>query len=186
MSSPQHPYRPGRQPGPVHGGGSTSRKVTVAIVAVLGAVVLVLALGVGAYAVLGNLGDGDRISPAASADRDETQPPASHTSRPTPTSDPAVGKGVEFTEGVLEKLNDGDAAGAKRLLCPDSESQANVDEIARGTARLQIDRDEVGDTGDYVGIDLKGTLDGRPISEGWIAGFLEDDGWCVHTIFAIP
>lgn len=110
----------------------------------------------------------------------------SNSPRPTPTQQPGIGRGVDFTERVLETLNDGDAPRVKRLLCPDSTSQADVDEIVRGTAKLQIDPNEVGDTGDYIGIDLKGTLNGEPIAAGRISCFLEDHGWCVHTIYAIP
>jgi hypothetical protein len=111
---------------------------------------------------------------------------ASQPSRPTPTPNPEVGKGVDFTKRMLQMLNDGDATGAKAHLCHDSTSQPDVDQAGRGHAELQIDAPEVVDTGDFIGADLKGTINGEPISAGRISGFIEEDGWCAYTIYVIP
>jgi hypothetical protein len=274
MSHPQQPYGHGQHPGRT--GGRPPRKLTAVLVAALGGVVLVLALGYGGYAALALVRD-NGTAPAAQPGQDganagqaflqavvasandkdvavlrelacpepgrNVQPAIDYVGtteewklagsrlvsndkldatvrisfrgagtdefhviavrdegdwcwndivastpspRPSPTSDPQLGKGVDFTQGVLTKLNDGDAAGAKRLLCPDSSSQTDIDAVAKATVKLRIDNDAVEDTGDYVGIDLKGTFNGEPISSGRVAAFLEDGGWCVHTFYVIP
>ena len=104
-------------------------------------------------------------------------------STPQPTANPAEAK--KFVQQVLDKVNKGDAAGAKSLLCPDSRSQGDLDAMIGRKVKLQIDPSEqiITDSG-YVGADLKGTANGPPVSAARMSGFRQQNGWCVYTIFA--
>jgi hypothetical protein len=113
------------------------------------------------------------------------------TELPTPTdpTDPTGGgggdgEGQAFVQEFLDTVNGGDAAGAKAKLCPDSTSQSDIDEAISGSASLQMDTSAIEDTGDYVGVDLTGTLNGSPTSAARTSAFLEAGGWCIFTFYA--
>jgi hypothetical protein len=106
-------------------------------------------------------------------------------SEPTdPTGGGGDGEGQQFVQGFLDAVNGGDAAGAKGKLCPDSTSQTDIDDAVSGSASLQMDSSGIEDTGDYVGVDLTGTLNGSPTSAARTSAFLEDGGWCIFTFYA--
>jgi hypothetical protein len=94
------------------------------------------------------------------------------------------GEGEQFVQGFLDQVNGGDGAGAKSKLCPDSTSQSDIDDAIQGKASLQMDTAGMENQEAYVGVDLKGTLNGAPTSAARTSAFLEDGGWCIFTFYA--
>jgi hypothetical protein len=94
------------------------------------------------------------------------------------------GEGQQFVQGFLDAVNGGDAAGAKSKLCSDSTSQGDIDDAVQGKASLQMDTSGIEAQDEYVGVDLKGTLNGAPTSAARTSAFLEDGGWCIFTFYA--
>jgi hypothetical protein len=98
--------------------------------------------------------------------------------------DSRLGQGRKFAEQVIDKLNKGDAGAVESMLCKDSTSQADLRDLGAKDVRLEIDNGEIEDQAQFVGADLKGTLDGEAISAGRISLFLDEPGWCVYTVYA--
>jgi hypothetical protein len=94
------------------------------------------------------------------------------------------GEGEQFVQDFLDQVNSGDAAGAKTKLCPDSSSQGDIEDAVQGKANLQMDTAGMESQEEYVGVDLKGTLNGAPTSAARTSAFLEDGGWCIFTFYA--
>lgn len=115
---------------------------------------------------------------------------------PTEPSDPAdpsddppatgggSGEGEQFVQDFLDQVNGGDAAGAKTKLCPDSTSQKDIDNAVQGKANLQMDPAKMESQSEYIGVDLKGTLNGAPTSAARTSAFVEGGGWCIFTFYA--
>ncbi len=94
------------------------------------------------------------------------------------------GEGEQFVQGFLDQVNAGDAAGAKSELCPESSgSESFIDEAIQGKANVQMDPAGMESKPDFLGANLKGTLNGAPTIAGRTSAFLKDDGWCVFTFF---
>jgi hypothetical protein len=111
----------------------------------------------------------------------------SEPSDPPSTGGGSGGSGTEgeqFVQGFLDQVNGGDAAGAKSKLCPDSTSQGDIDDAVGGKASLQMDTSGMESQSEYIGVDLKGTLNGAPTSAARTSAFLEDGGWCIFTFYA--
>jgi hypothetical protein len=112
------------------------------------------------------------------------------SSAPVEPTDPSTGggstggDGEQFVQGFLDQVNGGDAAGAKTKLCADSSSQGDIDDAVQGKANLQMDTAGMESQAEYVGVDLKGTLNGAPTSAARTSAFLEDGGWCIFTFYA--
>jgi hypothetical protein len=98
--------------------------------------------------------------------------------------DSRLHQGRKFAEQVIDKLNKGDAGAVESMLCKDSTSQADLRDLGAKDVRLEIDNGEIEDQAQFVGADLKGTLDGEAISAGRISLFLDEPGWCVYTVYA--
>jgi len=94
------------------------------------------------------------------------------------------GEGEPFVQGFLDQVNGGDAAGAKTKLCPDSTSQGDIEDAIQGKANLEMDPAGMENQEEYLGVDLKGTLNGAPTSAARTSAFLEDGGWCIFTFYA--
>ena len=109
-------------------------------------------------------------------------------SAPTDPTEPSTGggggEGEQFVQGFLDQVNGGDAAGAKSKLCSDSTSQGDIDDAVGGKASLQMDPAGMESQAEYIGVDLKGTLNGAPTSAARTSAFLEDGGWCIFTFYA--
>jgi hypothetical protein len=126
----------------------------------------------------GGTGDLPTGSPSEPDDTDTSAPPTGGG------SSGSGGEGETFVQGFLDAVNGGDAAGAKTKLCPDSTSQGDVDDAVKGKASLQMDTAGMESQDEYVGVDLKGTLNGAPTSAARTSAFLEDGGWCIFTFYA--
>jgi hypothetical protein len=94
------------------------------------------------------------------------------------------GEGEDFVQGFLDAVNGGDGAGAKGKLCSDSSSEGDIDDAITGKASLQMDTAGMESQSEYVGVDLKGTLNGAPTSAARTSAFVQDGGWCIFTFYA--
>jgi hypothetical protein len=114
--------------------------------------------------------------------------------------DSLLGKGEPLVQDFLGKVNGGDAAGAKSLLCKERQSDKakreglglqstgeDVNDAISGQASVEMRSASVIDSSDYFSADLKGTFNGAPLDEysARISAFLEQDGWCVYTFFVL-
>ncbi|MPZ80595.1 MAG: hypothetical protein GEV28_09425 [Actinophytocola sp.] len=110
---------------------------------------------------------------------------------PNPSTEPGGGgggdsspeEGQAYIETFVDKVNGGDAAGAKGMLCGDSTAQTDIDDAITGKAALEVDASAVQAQTEYVGIDLKGTINGEPLSASRTSAFYEDSGWCVFMFY---
>jgi hypothetical protein len=91
--------------------------------------------------------------------------------------------GEKFVQSFLDKLNSGDGAGAAGMSCSDSTSQSDITEAAGQGAQLEVDPSGTTVDSEYVGADLKGTLNGAPAT-GRTSAFVENGSWCIYTFFA--
>jgi hypothetical protein len=91
--------------------------------------------------------------------------------------------GIVFVQGFLDAVNGGDAAGAKAMLCSDSDRAPVVDEYAPQDSALEIEpgTEEIEPT--HIWVDLGGTVNGQE-EVGAASAFLEDAGWCIY-IFSV-
>jgi hypothetical protein len=110
----------------------------------------------------------------------------SETDAPPPSGGGGAGDGSEgivFVQGFLDAVNGGDAAGAKAMLCSDSDRAAVVDEYAPQDSALAIEpgTEEIEPT--HIWVDLGGTVNGQE-EVGAASAFLEDAGWCIY-IFSV-
>jgi hypothetical protein len=126
----------------------------------------------------GGTGDLPTGSPSEPSGTDTSSPPTGGG------SSGSGGEGETFVQGFLDAVNGGDAAGAKTKLCPDSTSQSDVEDAVKGKANLEMDTAGMESQDEYVGVDLKGTLNGAPTSAARTSAFLEDGGWCIFTFYA--
>lgn len=113
-----------------------------------------------------------------------TGDPTSPSEPPTGGGGGSGGDGEEFVQGFLDAVNGGKAADAKGMLCDDSTSQGDIDKAVQGKANLQMDPSGAESQPEYLGVDLKGTLNGAPTSAARTSAFLEDGGWCIFTFYA--
>lgn len=97
--------------------------------------------------------------------------------------DSSTDAGQAYIKSFVDKVNGGDAAGAKGMLCGDSTAQRDIDAAISGKAALEIDPSAVQAQTEYVGIDLKGTINGEPLSASRTSAFYEDTGWCVFMFY---
>ncbi len=114
----------------------------------------------------------------------ESTEPTATSEEPTTGGGSSGGDGEQFVQGFLDLVNGGDAAAAKGKLCPDSTSQGDIDDAVKGKASLEMDTAGMESQAEYVGVDLKGTLNGAPTSAARTSAFLEDGGWCIFTFYA--
>ncbi|MEQ7007499.1 hypothetical protein ABN028_15085 [Actinopolymorpha sp. B17G11] len=191
----RHPGFQTGQDGHGHAGGPSQRKRTGAVVAVVASVVGLLAgLGVAGFVEPGFfLSDGKAPVVGGAADptttpKENVQHSASGSDGPSAGSDlPTPHDGAEgqaLIRTFLDKTNAGDAAGAMRLLCADSDSQVELASAIQGKANLEINTvGQVLSKPDFAAADLKGTVNGEPVSVGRVSAFYQDGGWCVFTFY---
>lgn len=119
--------------------------------------------------------------------------PSESAEEPTDTAPPATGGGGDDTNaGVakvqefITKINNGDAAGAKSIMCSDSTSQGDVDDAVSGKAQLQVDKSKLELESRYVGADLTGTNHGKQIYASKTSAYPDDTngGWCIYIFYA--
>jgi hypothetical protein len=115
---------------------------------------------------------------------DPSAGPASTSEAPPTGGGGSGGEGEDFVQGFLDAVNGGDAADAKGKLCSDSSSEGDIDDAITGKANLQMDAAGMESQAEYVGVDLKGTLNGAPTSAARTSAFVQDGGWCIFTFYA--
>lgn len=115
---------------------------------------------------------------------DDTTTEDTETDSPAPPTAGGDGsEGIVFVQGFLDAVNGGDAAGAKAMLCSDSDRAPVVDEYAPQESALEIEAgtEEIEPT--HIWVDLGGTVNGQE-EVGAASAFLEDAGWCIY-IFSV-
>jgi hypothetical protein len=122
-------------------------------------------------------------SGGSSEESTDTSTPDTDTSAP-PTgggnTDAASAPGIQFIGSFLEKVNGGDAAGAKAMLCSDSSDATTIDEVGPQSPQISINfNGEVVVEEGHVTADLTAVLNGEETT-GWATAFEEDAGWCVY------
>jgi len=114
-------------------------------------------------------------------------PSTDETSTDAPAPPPSGGgegsEGIVFVQGFLDAVNGGDAAGAKAMLCSDSDRAPVVDEYAPQDSALAIEPGTEEIEATHIWVDLGGTVNGQE-EVGAASAFLEDAGWCIY-IFSV-
>ncbi len=98
---------------------------------------------------------------------------------------PSPGEGKAFVKKVISNLNKGDTTALNGQLCEDSDSKGDVDSLAGRKANVEIDPSELVEHAEFLATDLKGTLDGDPVSAARISAFYQNGSWCAFTIFVL-
>ena len=94
-------------------------------------------------------------------------------------------EGKAFVKKVISNLNKGDTTALNGQLCEDSNSKGDVDSLAGRKVNVEIDTSELMVRAEFVATDLKGTLDGDPVSAARISAFYLNGSWCAFTIFVL-
>lgn len=93
--------------------------------------------------------------------------------------------GAQYVQGFLDKVNAGDGAGAAAMTCPESaDNKADITEAVGQGAQIEVNPNGSNSADETsAGIDLIGTLNGKPAS-GRVSAFTDDaDNLCVYTFF---
>lgn len=169
---PPQPY-PQQPAAPPQHGGKPPRN-TKKLVLVVGAIVAVLALGLGTWVVVDSVLSGQRMDEFRAAEKQRAQKAQRMSALAKPLADKYLGE-----------VSSGDKAGALTLMCaPESSlNEGPIEDATAGKAKLTGGGKPV-DTlaaDGHVRFDVAGTWHGRPIGESWVAMQSEDDGktWCV-------